>query len=78
MFVEYIDDDFFDDDDDDDKTADLATGFPFSRSSKKNLMRCKPICTERSEEERMMSTSLHMSIETVAFQTALAIPGYSP
>ena len=36
------------------------------------------ICKERSEEERMMSKSLRMSMETVAFQTALDYSNTAP
>ena len=36
------------------------------------------ICKERSEEERMMSKSLRMSMETVAFQTALDYSNTTP
>ena len=36
------------------------------------------ICKERSEEERMMSKSLRMLMETVAFQTALDYSNTTP
>ena len=48
------------------------------RSSKETLMCGNTICKERSEEERMMSKSLRMSMETVAFQTALDYSNTTP
>ena len=48
------------------------------RSSKETLMCGNTICKERSEEERMMSKSLRMLMETVAFQTALDYSNTTP